>query len=844
MTGRLLHWNTVATNDGDDAEANVDNGDDGEEGGNDGEGRKRKLASSSTTSLPPYVAVIEEENYTSDNIAKLISYSSRYTATNDYGSVQEGPGRPLQGVLVLASNATTSNSNDVQFSSPDSLTPQGQGTPSASLTIGTSYQWNVNNNGHGLMNTDMYGLPTVYVYDVPTSRYLSNVAIEQSNALSTSQGSENESTADDDGEELVYPAILSEFNYYMGPGGEVDNDGNEVYNSQKCLGWKDTNDEWNPRCAPLGGNSVWSVAGSPLPLDYTAAENGNGDGEGENGNNNNSNKPTILIATSIDSTSMFHDLSPGANNAASNILTVLMAANLLGSTVTDSTFDELYGRITFAFFQGESYGYIGSRRFLKDVLNGGFDCTAGNDGVPSVYKRKDEATVVRSCLHPLRQDLTFQNLGEVRGMIAVDQVGNLGGTKNMYVHGGQKTDGGSGFATFVSEVLVELSTASDDNNGYTAQASSVQEYQDEEDGSSPPLPPTPLSSLVQLSNSGIGGAILTGYDDAYIANSLYHSHLDSTSMHQTIDKDAIASAATLVARSAIAAAYQNANDEVDAETAAAYALELLPNAVDSSSDTFTKLYDCFFVDGNCETLLTYGEVERTNDKIRTGSDLGMGVPLEKPPNYYVSIYDSSNGQAFVRVGDKYYGSLIGGEKDDNGEVIENYGKYETDVFLVRPSLLEMSLFGLLNDFLGRGSFVLSDEEGVDTTTPNVASCKSSVDCSSVSYCDTDSSALAVPMCAGGSCVCGSRSHYHPALDESLLAATNLGTGRFVIQDDDEGISALYTEPKWSSYVGVRIYNDVGSSPGAYAASIGAAFALVCIGIVWRLKKTMVKEKVY
>ena len=46
------------------------------------------------------------------------------------------------------------------------------------------------------------------------------------------------------------------------------------------MGWKDTNDEWNPRCAPLGGNSVWSVAGSPLPLDYTAAKNGNGeDGE-------------------------------------------------------------------------------------------------------------------------------------------------------------------------------------------------------------------------------------------------------------------------------------------------------------------------------------------------------------------------------------------------------------------------------------------------------------------------------------------------------------------------------------------------------------------------------------
>ena len=42
MTGRLLHWNTVVTNDD-------DNGDDGQEGGNDGEGRKRKLTSSGST---------------------------------------------------------------------------------------------------------------------------------------------------------------------------------------------------------------------------------------------------------------------------------------------------------------------------------------------------------------------------------------------------------------------------------------------------------------------------------------------------------------------------------------------------------------------------------------------------------------------------------------------------------------------------------------------------------------------------------------------------------------------------------------------------------------------------
>mmetsp|Transcript_4517 Transcript_4517/g.10230 ORF Transcript_4517/g.10230 Transcript_4517/m.10230 type:complete len:162 (-) Transcript_4517:84-569(-) len=161
---------------------------------------------------------------------------------------------------------------------------------------------------------------------------------------------------------------------------------------------------------------------------------------------------------------------------------------------------------------------------------------------------------------------------------------------------------------------------------------------------------------------------------------------------------------------------------------------------------------------------------------------------------------------------------------------------------MRPALLEMSIFGLLNDYLGRGSFAAS-EDGSDET-PTLATCKNSNDCSSVSYCNSESSSIVVPTCAGGSCVCGSRSHYHPALDEALSAATNLGTGRFELQDEDEGISALYTEPYWSNYVGVRIYNDAGNTPGVYASIIGAAFALVCILFGLRVKKTMVKEKVY
>ncbi|KAL3822337.1 hypothetical protein ACHAXA_002652 [Cyclostephanos tholiformis] len=823
QAGRLLHWTSVVV------------GEDGGEG--DAEVGVIADGGGSKPTIPPYVAVIEEENYIADNVARLAYFSSLYAAGDHYGKADVGG--PLRGVLVLASSSSSSTITTATTGaasvamSPEPLAPQGEGTPSSSLTVGNAHGWNTDGDvgGYGLVNADMYGVPTAYVRDDGIVSYLATMASAQSDALRSATTTASSLSSS------PYPSILSEFNYYMGPGGEIDAEsGRAVYDSKKCLGWRDVDGNWTPRCAPLGGNSVWAGAGSPVPLGVGNEVDENDDGGG---------RPTVLVATSMDSTSMFHDLSPGANSAASNVLALLMAANLVGSHIDDDVLDSLNGRIVFSFFQGESYGYIGSRRFLKDVVSG-FQCgtdrssSGGGGDVPSVHKRKDAGTTVRACLHPFRADLTFMNLGRVRGMIAVDQIGNLGGTKSMYVQRGDVTDGGEGgYASFLSSVMVELSE-SDDAAGYSALASSVGS---QDDGTSP-LPPTPLSSLVKISSNAAGGVVLTGYDDAFVAGSMYHSHLDSASTGglQSIDKDAIAYAATLLARTAVAAAYQDTDNGVDYATAAAFALKLLPESVDSSSETFVDLYKCLFEDGNCDTFLTYGGIERVNDAVRTGTDLGMGVPLGTPPSYYVSIYDSSNGQAFVRVSGKYYGSLIAGDTDENGEPIKVYGEDPADAFLVRPSLLEMSLFGILNDFLGRGSFASSGEDGDAAAVPTLKTCKGGDDCSSVTYCDSGSSALVVPTCAGGKCVCGSRSHYHPALDEALSAVDKLG--RFEIVGDDESLSALYAEPYWSSYVGVRIYNDAGIGPGVYAASIGAAFALACIWFVWKLKKKLVKEKVY
>jgi len=804
MTGRLLLWDYVI-------DKNANNG--LENGG-------RMLESD--RDVAPYVAVMEELDYTAENVALLLSYSSSFVAGNQYGKAETGG--PLRGILVLTSNQPVNTSSENAENggnvvpSPEPLTPQGDETPMASLTVGSSYEWNAPNNGDGLTMTDMYGLPTAYVYDNSTAQYLKIVATEQANTLA----SVNDSNA------AIYPSVVSEFNYYMGPG----NNGDEILTSKSCLEWKNNDGKWSPKCLPLGGNSVWAVAGSPI----------SGVPGGEENENN--KRPTILLATSIDSTSMFHEISPGANTAASNILALLLAAELIGSSIQDDVLDGFYGRIAFAFFQGESYGFIGSRLFLKDVVQG-FACEGGDEGVASVYKRREDETTTRACLNPLRADLSFQNLGGIRGMIAADQVGNLGGEKSFYVQGGKNSvaNGDGSFEGFLAEVMLELSSGenqndgnNNDDGGYSAQASSV--AANDEDNIYP-LPPTPLSSLVQLSGGATGGVVLTGYNDAFVAKSLYHSHLDSTKHGmQSIDKDAIAAAATILARTAVAGAYQDENEGVDAATAAAYALELLPNPATSSSEPFETLFTCLFEDGNCDAFLKYASVERANDAKRTGVDLGLGDALGSPPSYYTSIYNQNSGQACVVASGIWYGAMS--EANSTEEEIKMYGKSESDTFLLRASLLETSIFGFLNNFLGRGT--ISDQEGGDgSTDAKLASCDSSSDCISVSYCSSEASE---PTCAGGSCVCGSRSHYHPALDEAITPVANKFPGYFKVDGNDEGISAMFTEPFWSSDVGVRVYRDAGKKPGIMASSLGAVFCLACVCAVYRLKKKLVKEKVY
>lgn len=718
-----------------------------------------------------YVAVIEEFDLTKDTIDTIISSNS-----NNH----------LKGILVL--NSTDSNDSSDYFSTGP-MYPLGYGTPSANIGYGNiQFPWN--GNGDGLNQYDIYGVPMAYINGWDTSYYLRNVASDGNKAS----------------------GIEAQFDYYMGPDG---------VNSVDCLGWHDEHDgKWNPKCLPLGGTSVWGFAGSP-PKSYYAnyqvknnnkeeeEESDNGRRRGlEEGNGDDdaaayvSKKPAIVVGTSIDSTSMFHDLAPGANEGASNTLTLLMAAYLIGQSISDGSLDALPNRIVFGFFEGEAYGYLGSRSFLRDVM--GFSCP-DQYTVHSVSKNEDSEL---ACLYPLRPSLKFKDIGNIAGMLTVDQVGIPTGEGLLYVH----NEGEGGLGTFLANCLKNTGT-----KYHSAIATAAGDKADEY-----PYPPTPLTSLMSLSGGTYGGAVLTGYDYAYSKRPGFQSHMNSIDNMQ-MNLKSIASAATMIARTALAAAYDDGS--YDYETASAYANDKIA-ALSYDNEVLVELADCLFVDGNCKMLKTYASMEAANEKDRTGFDISSGQSLGKPPNFYTSVYSIDYGQPFVRVGDKVYGAYNG----------KKYGNNKADGFGTQPRMLEQAIRNMLHDFLGRGSF--KNENG-NSVSPQ--SCHKMSDCSGVSYCSASGD---VATCAGSKvCVC-QRAHYHIALDEGLMPATNNYTGYFVETTNDNGVSPMWTEPYWDSATGVKVYRVSSNIPGFITIAAGGIALAGCFFLAVIVKVGMKKEKVY
>jgi nicastrin len=667
----------------------------------------------------PFVAVMGESYLSKELMENVLS-------SNKYGY--------LQGILV-ANTSVTSQSNN--YYSPQSRSPNGKRTPSQQQNYGNSaYGWN--SYGDALVQVDFKGIPMAYVLDRSVSMELLQ-----------------HSRSDKD--------VVAEFNYYMGNHLEM--------NSPTCLAWRDAKDnEWRPKCLPLGGTSVWSHVGV-------------------NSQQNNAAKPVLILAASMDGSSLFHDATPAFNQAVSNILAVIGATQLLkGIDTSQWSYD-----IVVSLFQGEQFGFVGSRRFLKDVLN--FQCKS-----EPVLARSHNSTLTDfACLYPLRHSLEFSKLsGRIAGLLAVDQVGLLANNQNLYLH----ADGNSDMSNVLANLLQTLAA-----NGYTVSEVEPQADDDHFDGGDVTVPPTPLTSLLSLTNGQVGGAVLTGYADKFVGR--YGSHRDSAALNL----DAIATAATTLARTVVAVANNAANDQ---DTAVQTALQLIPNSLNPTD--LEELGTCLTQDGAiCDLINRHARFEAATESFYTGLSISTGITSLK--NYYTSVYYQGHGQPFVVMNSHVYGAYSGKENNDA------YGKSKGDAFAIQPNRLELALRGIIQDNLGRPA------------SASFKSCHSTSDCQSkVDYCP----GLAV-CTASKECVCR-QAHFHPAVDEALEAAPNNGTGMFeVLSDGSE--SALYTEPYWDAAVGVKVYRQ-GSGHEWVVLVVGLLILGVSVVTTLGMKQKLVKEKLF
>ena len=146
----------------------------------------------------------------------------------------------------------------------------------------------------------------------------------------------------------------------------------------------------------------------------------------------------------------------------------------------------------------------------------------------------------------------------------------------------------------------------------------------------------------------------------------------------------------------------------------------------------------------------------------------------------------------------------------------------------------MSIHGLFNDYLGRNGSVSSFK-----------SCKSSSDCTGVPYCPSSSLGdMNKAICSGTQvCVC-SRAHYHPAVDPALIPSLNTAPGYFVVSDFDDGKSPMFTEPFWSSTIGVVIFRDGNPAVEYWILGAGLIVGALSIIVAFSLRRRMQKEKLY
>ncbi|KAG7565434.1 Nicastrin [Arabidopsis suecica] len=340
----------------------------------------------------------------------------------------------------------------------------------------------------------------------------------------------------------TYTSDVAEFNMVM----ETTKAG--THNSEACL--------QEGTCLPLGGYSVWS---SIPPISVSSSNN---------------RKPIVLAVASMDSASFFRDKSFGADSPISGLVALLGAVDAL-SRVDD--FSNLKKQLVFLILTGETWGYLGSRRFLHE-LDLHSDAVAGLSDTP------------------------------IETVLEIGSVGKgLSGEINTFF--AHKTR----VSSVTNMTLDALKIAQESLASKNIKILSA-------DTANPGIPPSSLMAFMRK-NPQTSAVVLEDFDTKFV-NKFYHSHLDDLS---NINSSSVVAAASVVARTL----YILASDNKDASNSALGSIHVNASFIE-------ELLNCLLA---CETGLSCNLVKDYISPTNTcpGNYAGviLGEPSSKPYLGYV-----------------------------------------------------------------------------------------------------------------------------------------------------------------------------------------------------------------
>jgi len=427
----------------------------------------------------------------------------------------------LAGILVLTIGDTPT------AYSPDEKTPQSF---MAKIRGQNLHEWNLQGHvdpiihqryGFGIVVTDKQGSEEVY-----------------------EKAKDNEQSAKNGD----FQAFVAEFNYPMYANG----------NSIDCLK--------RATCLPVGGFSVWTT------LDRLNAT---------------SNRKVVLATAMMDSSALFHDMAVGANFYQSGLVALLgavKALNQFNSSLASSSssssssclsLDQVEKKIMVAILQGEQFGYVGSRRFAKD-LKEGLQCEQ-----PS-HKYSD------MCVRPYKPSTLFTNINltQIDSIIEVGAIGSIGndgrgGGNDVFVHRSHLRSNDKIASENLQQLALNLSSSS------SSSSSSIPLNFTTPDASLRSLPPSSIPSFLEMMPPSMDvGAIHisdsnSSFKDPFFL-SRYDTNITASQRLQLCD----------VARSVARLLYGAAGGGESANVSGC--LEAIDSEVDC--EHIIQLFDCFTQD--------------------------------------------------------------------------------------------------------------------------------------------------------------------------------------------------------------------------------------------------------